>query len=174
MENVTLKERLDGLFNIACEHGIHHTCSGYNDENDSLIVGFKYDFKVRSDDGDEVTYPIECSYSLDATKRKELKAILMENGIDEEDTLDIMKAFLLKRSIDLLYSNVPNEENNSDVISENGESVQNSIDAFIVRWCELLFYPSGEAIKRSLFKFKDIEPKVVSAVLHVTIGTPIC
>ena len=166
MENVTLKERLDGLFNIACEHAIHHTCSGYNDENDSLIVGFKYDFKVRSDDGDEATYPIECSYSLDATKRKELKAILMENGIDEEDTPDIMIAFLLKRSIDLLYNNIPD--------GTHVGNVHNNIDAFTVQWCEMLFHPSGEAIKRSLFKFKDIEPKMVSAVLHVTIGTPIC
>lgn len=166
MENVTLKERLDGLFNIACEHGIHHTCSGYNDENDSLIVGFKYDFKVLSDDGDGATYPIECSYSLDATKRKELKAILMENGIGEEDTLDIMIAFLLKRSIDLLYNNIPDGVHDGDT--------HNGIYAFTMKWREVLFHPSVKAVRHSLTKFKNTEHKVVSAVLHVTIGTPNC
>lgn len=170
MENVTLKESLDGLFGVAYRHDIHHTCSGYNDENDSLIVGFKCDFKVRSDDGDEAgdeaTYPTECSYSLDATKRKELKAILMENGIDEEDTLDIMKAFLLKRSIDLLYNNIPDGVHDGDT--------HNGIYAFTMKWREVLFHPSGKAVRHSLTKFKDIEHKVVSSVVHVTIGTPIC
>ena len=40
MENISLKESIDRLFNVAYKHDIHPICSGYNDENDSLIVGF--------------------------------------------------------------------------------------------------------------------------------------
>lgn len=172
MENISLKESIDRLFNVAYKHDIHPVCSGYNNENDSLIVGFNYDFIYRDDDGKEIPSPFEISYSLGATKRKQLKDFLIAEGVDEEDLIDIMKISLVKRSIITLHHTVSSGLYGANEFNPYKEKVRKAAVAFMTEWNEHFVTTSGgKSVMAALVKFNQLEDRLPHTVLNVSIGT---
>lgn len=172
MDNISLKDSLDRLFDVAYMRDIHPVCSGYNDENDSLIVDFTYDFVYQDGDGKEFPSPIEISYSLGATKRKQLKDFLLDEGVGEEDLLDTMKIILVKRGITTLYHTITSGVYGANEFNSFKEKVRKAAVDFMTEWSEhFVTTPGGKSVMAALVKFNQLGDRLPHTVINVSIGT---
>lgn len=171
MKDKTLKGYIERLFNVFYEHGLQILCNGQTDESESFIVSVGCNFRNNREGVSNIS-PAEFIYSLDATKHKQFKDILIEEGFDEDIVVDIMQVFLLKRTTDLIYNTSLRGRNTPFSIDTEDTSLSDCINAFMDEWRRMMTQTDfGKKLHHAFTKFFHLEDRKINAVFSVTIGT---
>lgn len=171
MKDKTLKGYISRLFNVFYEHGLQILCNGQADEGESFIVSVGCNFRNNREEVSDIS-PAEFIYSLDATKHKQFKDILREEGFDEDIVVDIMQVFLLKRTTDLIYNTSLRGRNTPLSIDTGDTSLTDCVNAFMDEWCKMMEQTDfGKKLRHAFTKFSRLEDKTVNAVFSITVGT---
>lgn len=167
MKDKTLKGYINRLFNVFYDHGLQPFCDGVVDEGEPFGVSVRCDF-INAED----IRPAEFTYNLDATKHKQFKTILKEEGFDENTIIDIMQVFLLKRTIDLIYNTSLRGRKTPFSTDTEDTSLSDCVDAFMDEWCKMMNQADfGKRLHHAFTKFSNLEDKTVNAVFSITVGT---
>lgn len=171
MKDKSLKGYISRLFNVFYEHGLQLLCSGQAEESESFIVSVGCNFRNNREEVSDIS-PAEFIYSLDATKHKQFKDILIEEGFDEDIVVDIMQVFLLKRTTDLIYNTSLRGRKTPFSTDTEDTSLSDCIDAFMDEWCKMMDQADfGKRLHHAFTKFSNLEDKTVNAVFSITVGT---
>ena len=171
MKDKTLKGYIERLFNVFYEHGLQILCNGQTDESESFIVSVGCNFRNNREGVSNIS-PAEFIYSLDATKHKQFKDILREEGFDEDIVVDIMQVFLLKRTTDLIYNTTLRGRITPLSIDAGDTNLTDCVNAFMDEWRRMMTQTDfGKKLHHAFTKFFHLEDRKINAVFSVTIGT---